>query len=52
MSKTRPAALAATVLLAGLGLTACGSSHHHHHTTVVHHHTTVKHKTKVKVKHH
>ncbi|MGI5324503.1 hypothetical protein [Actinomadura nitritigenes] len=51
MSKTRPAVLAATVLLAGLGLTACGSSHHHH-TTVVHHHTTVKHKTKVKVKHH
>jgi|tagenome__1003787_1003787.scaffolds.fasta_scaffold10110489_2 hypothetical protein len=51
MSKTRPAVLAATVLLAGLGLTACGSGDHHH-TTVVHHHTTVKHKTKVKVKHH
>ncbi|WP_192808978.1 hypothetical protein [Actinomadura montaniterrae] len=48
MSKTRPAVLAATVLLAGLGLTACGGGHHHH-TTVVHHHTT--HKTKVKVKH-
>ncbi|MEU9018241.1 hypothetical protein [Actinomadura sp. NPDC048394] len=48
MSKTRPALLAATVLLAGLGLTACGGGHHHH-TTVVHHHTT--HKTKVKVKH-
>ncbi|MBO2461404.1 hypothetical protein [Actinomadura violacea] len=48
MSKTRPVLLAATVLLAGLGLTACGGGHdHHHHTTVVHHH-----KTKVKVKHH
>ncbi|MFF0521172.1 hypothetical protein ACFYTC_20865 [Actinomadura nitritigenes] len=52
MSKTRPAVLAATVLLAGLGLTACGGGHHHHSTVVHHHHTTVKHKTKVKVKHH